>query len=405
MSLDAAAETVAEQIRRQQFVDVYAHHDADGIAAGAILCHAMLRAGIRFRLRVRGEVSVAELGGEGAKLLCDLGSGTEDLPADTMVVDHHLPRFDGEFHVNPRLAGIDGDRELSAAGTAYFVAQKMGDNRDLAGLVIPGIIGDGQDIAGKNLEIFNEGVGNGIVVPTRGLMLPGRDMTERWYIATSPYLGGISGDEAVIANLIDDAKGENGTRLDTLLSLAVLTTAPHTSAGSLHAIYGDTYHLEREVIEDAHALAAVIDACGKTGHGDIGAALCLRSSHDLSRAWEIARQHRMKIIAAVGAAPPTAGSGAVYEVQDAVLASDVADVLARDRVHTVPVLVYAREGDVCRISARCPSGVNRDLGILVHDLAVACGGRGGGHLRRAGATIPCTQVPAFTQGWQEALAL
>ena len=404
MSLDAAAETVAEQIRRQQFVDVYAHHDADGIAAGAILCHAMLRAGIRFRLRVSGEISVAELGGEGAKLLCDLGSGAEDLPADTMVVDHHLPRFDGEFHVNPRLAGIDGDRELSAAGTAYFVAQKMGDNRDLAGLVIPGIIGDGQEIAGKNLEIFNEGVGNGIVVPTRGLMLPGRDMTERWYIATSPYLGGISGDEAVIANLIDDAKGENGTRLDTLLSLAVLTTAPHTSAGSLHAIYGDTYHLEREVIEDAHALAAVIDACGKTGHGDIGAALCLRSSHDLSRAWEIARQHRMKIIAAVGAAQPTAGSGAVYEVQDAVLASDVADVLARDRVQTVPVLVYAREGDSCRISARCPSGVNRDLGILVHDLAAACGGRGGGHHRRAGATIPCTQVPAFAQGWQEALA-
>ena len=405
MSLDAAAETVAEQIRRQQFVDVYAHHDADGIAAGAILCHAMLRAGVRFRLRVRGEVSVAVLGGEGAKLLCDLGSGTEDLPAGTMVVDHHLPRFDGEFHVNPRLAGIDGDRELSAAGTAYFVAQKMGDNRDLAGLVIPGIIGDGQDIAGKNLEIFNEGVGNGIVVPTRGLMLPGRDMTERWYLATSPYLDGISGDEAVIANLIDDAKGENGTRLDTLLSLAVLTAAPQTSAGSLHAIYGDTYHLEREVIEDAHALAAVIDACGKTGHGDIGAALCLRSSHDLSRAWEIARQHRMKIIAAVGAAQPTAGSGAVYEVQDAVLASDVADVLARDRVQMVPVLVYAREGDSCRISARASRGVDRDLGILVHDLAVACGGRGGGHHRRAGATIPCTQVQSFTQGWQEALAL
>jgi len=405
MSLDAAAETVAEQIRRQQFVDVYAHHDADGIAAGAILCHAMLRAGIRFRLRVRGEVSIAELGGEGAKLLCDLGSGMEDLPADTIVVDHHLPRFDGEFHVNPRLADIDGDRELSAAGTAYFVAQKMGDNRDLAGLVIPGIIGDGQEIIGKNLEIFNDGVGNGIVVPTRGLTLPGRDMTERWYITTSPYLCGISGDEAVIAALIADAEGKNGTRLDTLLSLAVLKAAPHTSAGSLHAIYGDTFHLEREVIEDAHALAAVIDACGKTGHGDIGAALCLRSSHDLPKAWEIARQHRMKVIAALGAAQPTAGSGAVYEVQDAVLASDVADVLARDRVQTVPVLVYAREGDSCRISARCPRGVDRDLGILVHDLAVAYGGRGGGHHRRAGATIPCTQVPAFAHGWQEALAL
>ena len=50
-----------------------------------------------------------------------------------MVVDHHLPLFDGEFHANPRLEDIDGDRELSAAGMAYFVAQEMGDNRDLPG--------------------------------------------------------------------------------------------------------------------------------------------------------------------------------------------------------------------------------------------------------------------------------
>ncbi len=64
-------------------------------------------------------------------------------------------------------------------------------------------------------------------------------------------------------------------------------------------IYGDTYHLQREVIEDAHALTAVIDACGKTGHGDIGATLCLRSSHYLDQAWEIARQHRMNVIDAI----------------------------------------------------------------------------------------------------------
>ncbi len=101
--------------------------------------------------------------------------------------------FGGAFHANPRLAGIDGERELSAAGTAYIVAQKMGDNRDLAGLVILGIIGDNQEMKGKNLEIFNEAITDGIVVPDRGLTLPGRDMTEKWYMATSPYLDGISG--------------------------------------------------------------------------------------------------------------------------------------------------------------------------------------------------------------------
>ena len=105
MSLETAAGTVAEQIRRQEFVEVYAHHDADGIAAASILCHAMLRAGIRFRLRIRQEISLSDLAGDAAYLLCDLGAGMEDLPRDVMVVDHHLPLSEGEFHVNPRLCG------------------------------------------------------------------------------------------------------------------------------------------------------------------------------------------------------------------------------------------------------------------------------------------------------------
>ena len=408
MSLNTAAETVAEQIRRQEFIEVFAHHDADGIAAASILCHAMLRSGIRFRLRVRQEITAKDVTGDDAYLLCDLGAGMNDLPHDTIVVDHHLPEFEGEFHANPRLASIDGDRELSAAGTAYVVAQKMGDNRDLAGLVIPGIIGDGQQMKGKNLEIFNEGIANGIIVPDRGLTLPGRDMTERWYMATSPYLSGISGAEERIADIIgqshDPAQGSSGLKLDTLLSQVVLEAAPKTTAASLLSVYGDSFHLQREVIEDAHALTAVIDACGKAGFGDSATTLCLRSSHYLDRAWEIARQHRGRVIEAVRTAHPVEGYKGMYEITDATLASDVSDILARDVPHAVPVLVYGKSGNTCRISARCPPGTTADLGPLVRALAGSCGGNGGGHLLRAGATIPCDKVTLFAKGWKEAVA-
>jgi len=408
MSLETAAGTVADRIKKQEFVEVYGHHDADGIAAASILCHAMLRAGIRFRLRVRQEITLSDLAGETAYLLCDLGSGMEDLPRDVMVVDHHLPLSEGEFHVNPRLCGIDGDRELSAAGTAYYVAREMGDNRDLAGLVIPGIIGDGQQMKGKNLEIFNEGIANGIIVPDRGLTLPGRDMTERWYTAMSPYLDGISGAEERITALLelsrDPVQGSDGIKLDTLLSQVVLEAAPKTTAASLLAVYGDTFHLQREVIEDAHALTAVIDACGKAGFGDLATTLCLRSSHYLDRAWEIARQHRGRVIEAVRTAHPVEGYKGVYEITNATLASDVSDILARDIPHAVPVLVYAKSGDSCRISARCPPGTTADLGPLVRTLAGSCGGNGGGHLLRAGATIPCDKVDVFAKGWLGAVA-
>jgi single-stranded-DNA-specific exonuclease len=408
MSLETAAATVAEQMKRQEFIEVFAHHDADGVAAASILCHAMLRLGIHFRLRVRQEISLSDLGGDAAYLLCDLGAGMENLPRDVMVVDHHLPRSEGEFHVNPRLFGIDGDRELSAAGTAYYVAQALGDNRDLAGLIIPGIIGDGQQMAGKNLEIFNEGIANGIIIPDRGLTLPGRDMAERWFMATSPYVDGISGNEQLVTNLIEQARqeatGENTIRLDTLFSRIVLEAAQKMTAASLRALYGDTFHLQREVVEDAHALTAVIDACGKTGAGDIAASLCLRSSHYLDRAWEITRQHRGRVIEAVRTARPAGGYKGVYEIMSATLASDVADILARDVPHAVPVLVSAKSGDVCKLSARCPPGTTADLGPLVRTLAASCGGNGGGHVLRAGATVPCNKVALFMKGWQEALA-
>ena len=404
MSLDTAAETVAEQIRRQEFIEVFAHHDADGIASASILCHAMLRSGIRFRLRVRQEITAKDLAGEDTYLLCDLGAGIKDLPRDAIVVDHHIPEFEGEFHANPRLASIDGDRELSAAGTAYVVAQMMGDNRDLAGLVIPGILGDGQEMTGKNLEIFNEAITNGIIVPDRGLTLPGRDMTERFYTAISPYLEGVSGAEELISTFINQSAGTDGVKLDTLLSQVIITAAKDTTPAGLNAIYGDTYHLQREVIEDAHALTAVIDACGKAGRGDLAASLCLRSSHDIDQAWEIARRHRVGVIDAIHTAHPAEGAPGVFEVKDATLASDVADVFARYRVNTQPVLVYARDGRSCRISARCPAGVEHELGPLLRTLALANNGNGGGHNRRAGATIPCDQIGAFTKAWHEVMA-
>jgi single-stranded-DNA-specific exonuclease len=411
MSLVTVAETIAEQIRRQEYIELLAHHDADGIAAGSILCHAMLRAGIRFRIRVRHEVTPADLIGSGdaALLLCDLGAGMADLPKDTIVVDHHLPVFEGVFHANPRLEGADGDRELSSAGMAYIIAQKMGDNRDLAGLVIPGIIGDDQEMTGKNLEIFNDGIANGIIIPDRGITLPGRDMAERWYMATSPYLSGISGTEERIADIIEQAqdqtRGENSSRIDVLLSQVVLEAAPDAAYTSLLAIYGDTYHLQREVIEDAHALTAVIDACGKAGQGDLAVTVCMRSSHYLEQVWEIARQHRMKVIDGVKNAHPDEGLTGVYEVRDMTVAGDVADILARDRMTSRPVLVYAPAGDSCRISIRCPAGITTDIGPLVRELAAACGGNGGGHIHRAVAVIPSEKIGIFSRNWQEAFAL
>lgn len=404
MSLHAAAELVAERIRSLEYVEIIAHHDADGIAAGSILARAIARAGLRFRLRIRSEVRPGDLDREKTYLLCDIGAGMSDLPEGTMVVDHHEAHFTGDYHVNPRLAGIDGDRELSASGTAYLVAGKLGDNRDLAGLAVLGMIGDGQEPAGMNHDIFNDGVANAIITPARGLRLPGRDLHERLLLAAGPVIDGISGDDEAVRAITGQAQGIDTPDLRQVLSLCVLSAIRTHNAGCVEAIYGDTYGLGREVIADAHSFAAVIDACGKTGHGDLGASLCLRYSRDADAAWEITRRHRLNVIAAFRAATGQDAPSGIYEVEDADLASDVADALACRSTPEIPIAVIARDDNSCRISARRPERNALDLGTIVRGLAQGAGGSGGGHRHRAGATIPCDQLGAFKKGWEAAVA-
>lgn len=410
MSIDTAAKDLASHISRQDQVEVRCHHDADGIAAGAIMSIALYRAHIPFRLRVTPRIQSQNIQKGGNVLLCDLGSGIPDLPEETMVIDHHLPLFEGPYHVNPRLCGIDGDTELSGAGTAYLVANAIGDNRDLAGLVLTGIIGDGQSLTGKNQEIYLEGMGNGIITKKRGIRLAGRDLGEQLILAANPYLPGVSGNEAETASLISQCTlAGSDISTDLLLSLLVLGAAEFSRPEALLNLYGDVYQLEREVFSDAHTMTMLIDACGKEGEGSIAAAICLRSSSELNAAWEIARGHRLRLISELQQTLAHRNEpDQIYEISDKRLASDVADIISgcMDRSRDEPVIVVARQDDsTCHISIRvqgpAPNQSGRDLGTLVNTLATDCGGYGGGHTTRAGATISCEHLPRFIDGIHE----
>ncbi|MFA7197687.1 MAG: DHHA1 domain-containing protein [Methanoculleus sp.] len=400
MSLDAAAASLADHLLEQEFVEVLAHHDADGIAAASILCHAMFREGGQFRLRTRAGITTAEIPHDSSVLLCDFGSTLADLPGDVMVVDHHLPHFEGDYHVNPRLAGIDGDRSLSAAGAAYLVAQHMGDNRDLTSLALLGIIGDGQKIEGPNRDISGEGIANGFITPRRGLRLPGRGLVEQLTLAVNPYLTGFSGEPDAARTLVTQVTDEDDVDLESLLSRVVLTAAPNASHSALCGVWGTTYSLGREVIDEAVNLTAVIDACGKAGRGDIGASLCLRSTHALKEAWEITVRYRQAVIAGIRGARRLDEHLALFAVDDGTVASDVADALANDLVQSGPIFVIGESGPHCFVSARCPPGIELDLDPLMRKVAEACGGQGGGHHRRAGARIDADQVDRFKQELQ-----
>ncbi|MBP2146196.1 single-stranded DNA-specific DHH superfamily exonuclease [Methanofollis sp. W23] len=408
MTIQAVAEEVADQIRAADFIEVYAHHDADGIAAGAILCQAILRAGGRFRLRVRQSIRAEDIIHPESTLLCDLGAGLADLPERVMVVDHHVPHFEGAYHVNPHLAGIDGERELSASGTAYLVAQALGDHRDLVGLALLGVLGDRQEFVGTNREILNEGIANGYISPDTGLLLPGRGVREALETAIDPYIHGVSGDPETVTKILEHAVGEGEDEVDDdlLLSLLVLDAGADVAPSVFSRLYGTRYRLEREVVEDARTLTALVEGCGQEGRGGLAASICLRSPDAVEEGFRVAEGYRRRVLAGVADARPVDDGAVLYAVTDATVASGVADCLAFDLRRDTPVAVMAPcGGDEWHVSARAPPGVEVDLEAVLRDLAGALGGTGGGHRDRSGASVPADRIEEFRDGFVKAVAL
>lgn len=402
MGFADACTDLARELGRGGFVEIFTHHDADGIAAGAIMAAALFRAGKQFRITVRSRVTPDDLKTDETVLLIDLGASLADLPDQVMVIDHHLPLFRGGFHVNPRLHGIDGDFEISSAGTAFLVAQGLGDNRDLAGLVLAGIIGDGQGLSGPNRDIVQEGVAQGIIGPGFGILLPGRDLLERLYLATTPVLPGISGNHQAAEDLLKKTERAGEVDMAALLSLTVLETATTLPSSAILSIFGETFQLEREVVPDARSLAAVIDGCGKAGHGALALSVCLRDSGSIQEAWELTRRHRTEVINAFfGLVQENEG---VFSVKEPAVASDVADAVMTTVRPGIPFLVSACRDGICRVSARSVPGSNRDIGEVVRALATEAGGFGGGHRTRGGATFPSSSLSQFITSFKEAVS-
>ena len=404
MTLESDTELLADRLNAQEFVEVVAHHSADGVAAGVILATALWRAGIRFRLRCAGDLLPSDLPEEGALVLCGMGASRTDLPEHVMVVDHHVPHFAGPYQLNPHRAGMDGGRDLSSAGAAYLLAQHLGDHRDLAGIAVAGMVGEGEPLTGVNREICNEGVALGIITPSRGLRLPGRDVAEGLLLSLQPALPGITGSGERVKALLALSGGDGKPDTGLLLSLVLLEVSPHISARAMASLYGDRHGLEKELVPDAHALAAVLDACGRSGGGGLAVMLGLRHAGSAEGAWEVTRAWRIRVAEALTAAVVGSEAGGWYQVADPATAPAVADALIATLAPEQPVVVLAPYGEMVRVAVRAitPSRVN--LEAAVDAAARGYGGRASGNRHSADAVIPAGSLEGFTAALREAVA-
>ena len=399
MSLEEAAAKIAAYLRSKDYVEVYSHHDADGIAAAAILTVALRRADIAFRLRFLPHLKKDDIERPEMSVLCDLGASVPDFPDSIVIIDHHVPYAAVPFHINPRLEGIDGETELSAAGCAYLVANALGDNRDLAGLVMVGIIGDSQKLSGMNQKIIGDAVGNNLITVGRGVLLPGRTTKEQIESAVLPYLGNLSGDGETAEKIASLCMNTASDEAYTAMLLSEIIVRSDASYHDLMSMYGESWKLLREAVQDAYAMTAVIDACGKSGRPDLGYAVAAGDMAQADAAWETALAFRRNIIASAAAAEAVAPN--VWMTDSVVTASDVADMFARSKQE--PVVVLARGDTYLKVSARAPADSTVDFEQLMKTSAEKFGGAGGGHKTRAGGELPLACESEFIAAVQEFL--
>ena len=399
MSLEEAAAKIASYLRSKDYVEVYSLHDADGIAAAAILTVALRRADIAFRLRFLPHLNKDDVERPELSVLCDLGASVPDFPESIVIIDHHVPYAAVPFHINPRLEGIDGESELSAAGCAYLVANALGDNRDLAGLVMVGIIGDSQKLSGMNQKIIGDAVGNNLIEVGKGVLLPGRTTKEQIASAVLPYLGNLSGDEETAEKIASLCMNTASDEAYTALLLSEIIVRSDASYHDLMSMYGESWKLLREAVQDAYAMTAVIDACGKAGRPDLGYAVAAGDMTQTDAAWETANAFRRKIIASAAAAEAVAEN--VWLSDSVETASDVADIFVRSK--QMPVVVLARGTEYLKVSARAPADSSVDFEQMMKTSAEKFGGAGGGHKTRAGGELPLACESAFIASVKEYL--
>ncbi len=432
--LAEAAQPLADRLREiEQPVRIIGHYDCDGLTSSAILVQTLLRLGKRFHLSnvlslAPGVIERLNREAPALVLFTDLGSGYMDLlaqlEAPALVVDHHLPQGEvpgNVLELNAHKAGVDGNREASAASVAFALALTLDEpNRDLAPIALAGACGDRQMTGGWkgwNLEIANMATEDNYLKEKQQLPLHGVSLAEALAGSLEPYLVGISGqptaaEEALRAIGLDPTAasdglaGEEATRLADWLALKLL----EQGAGSEQCkqLFAPSYQLPGWGCTVSE-LASLVDASGRQDDASTGIALLLGSTAARSRAGAHELAQRKQLLALLSAAK--------FERRNAIQHFSTSEPALKGTIcglalgyfldRSLPAIgLSPRDGELIVSSRATPELIERGLNLaeVMSQSAGKCGGIGGGHAIAAGATVPLDAEEQFLAAADEQVA-
>lgn len=450
-SFQPAINLFQRHLDKGSIIRIVTHNDADGLASGGILSAAAFREGGIFRASSEKRLDdglLLKLAEEDSDLVLfsDFGSGyleeiSDSIKRDVIVFDHHIT-IEGDYadivHVNPILSGLDGAKEISAAGVCYLFARGVSEhNRDLAPLAIIGALGDQQDkgdrksLIGLNTGIEEEAIERDLLDKRKGLIFYGyetRPLAKAISYTTQPFIPGLSGSEgncvAFLKGVGIELEKKGGLRsladLDAdenrvlFSSLSSHMVNQGCDSKAIHQLIGTIYTLKLEEpstsLRNGREYASLLNACGRMGKQGVGLSICLGDRGDaLVEAQETLDEYRRRIAQCldwVQGNEKVVEKENIYVIQAADNVDDtvigvISGILLGQGIlkHEKPIISTAwSEDGTLKVSARGLDslvGKGLHMGKVMQEAAELVDGGGGGHDVAAGAYIALEKEGEF----------
>ncbi len=420
-------------------IRLISHLDADGLSSAGVLISLLRKLNISFHLSIvkyLNEPLIKSLRQESyaTYIFSDLGSGDIELLSTLsssrkriFIVDHHKPSsLDNEVNVlNPFLAGLNGDIEISGAGMSFLLYYEMLGDPSMAPISLVGALGDlqekeGNGFMGINKEILNLAIREGYVEVRPDLKLfggPNYPLVSSLERTVDPLIEGISDSSSGALTLVEKLGipikiGDRWTTLSDLTEEQKRDLANELvkRVGSLEKakyLIGNVYIYLKEPkgspLRDLSSFATLLNACGRMGGGNVGALLAsgLREG-TLARAMEFLQLYR-RTLSEVLRRVKVRISGRVAFIDEGqardTMIGTIASILSKSFKNADVIIGYANSDEgIIKISARLTkSGSDRliDLDELLRMASKEAGGVGGGHKMAAGAQIPRERKEIF----------
>jgi single-stranded-DNA-specific exonuclease len=444
-SFEPAVEALKRHAEDGHSVRIVTHSDADGIAAGGILCNTAERLGVRFRTtcekRINEEMVEAVAAEKPAVVIfSDIGSGYLDIfmdhlsESDVIILDHHRSvkaEAPNIYHINPLLHSLDGARGISGAGVAYLFARHVDQgNVNLSPLGIIGALADQQDkgekktLLGLNRLIEAEAKEANLLETRVDLIFYGyetRPLARAIANTTTPFIPGLSGSEDRSVAFLKEADIElkHDDRWRALRDLSEEEKRSLFSALSKHMIFegcdsdavydliGTIYTLTKEEpwtqMRDGREYASLLNACARMERPSLGLALTLGDrGAAMKEAEATLGEYRRKIAEYLDW---TREEDSIEEMDyiytlrargkvDERIIGVVASILLSTGIlkNPKPIIAWAQtDSGLIKVSARATEAIAKtgvDLGAVMIEAMEGVEGRGGGHDIAAGAFLP-----------------